>query len=1380
MDPAPSGNDALEGAVAALASAWESAPPAPDLSSFVTDAVKTDEATLVKLVRLDAEKRLHRTQPVRLEHYARAISPKAVAPGSALARVVLCYERLAGVSAAAARKRLGDAYAADIEAVFTAEPSMPPTEVDDDLGASEPHSDPDAVAQPRIWSKGDRLGPYRLRKRLGAGAFGEVWLADRRAPDLLVAIKVLKPGVTDEDSLRRFEVEAQALAFLEHQYIAKIHDAGTAGGLPYIAMEYVEGKPLTRYCDDRRLSIEQRLELVARICEGMQHAHQRQLIHRDLKPDNILVTEMVRHPSQVEETERRLVVGERDGDLIVAVPKILDFGLAKAAEKSVRLADGTLTIELGKMMGTPEYMAPEQAGHQPNEVTQKADVFSLGVILFETLSGTLPLPREQLRDLSLEELVATLRGTPRPEPSVRFGELDEESRRIASNRRGAGTAEELARRLHGRARHLCGKALRLEPDKRFSSVAALGRDIRNHLEDKDFIEAAAEPRRDRILRNIRNNRLPYAAAAAVFTALVVGIAGATAQWRRAEAATVRAEEQATIAAAREQEALQARNEADSNAEQALQARARAEGELAAKTEAFRLFSETIARARPSDGNAASLTIREVLAGSAEQIQQRSLDVAITAELLLTIGSTLNELRLQEDAVEVLRDLQELIDVNLSKPEQIDGAASRVDDLRLIKARGLRELVIARPWDQESPKLLAESIGIFTAVLGVEHEETVRAQVELAGLVKSDRGSEDRWEKVARAWLPTVAAFLGRDSAELQTEMLRRLWDAERLMAGGKREESVKQLTDFVKPIAERLGKLMADEIPRTLLTLARRQWDLKQENSAEACVRAALEMMESIDLQNNVKRIEDWRLAASLLIARGHGQEAAELIRKSWVLSCKLLGFEEQSTRSIALDYLQARALCGPYEGIVRDADEMLPERLYPKNSRWHWLARIGYIDAVRCALQQGIDPNLEDEEKRTILQATIEGFRGVGPRSLNPLASMSPPAVSYPDAISRLVDLGMDPNHRNSNGATAMHFAAFAGRVDAYAILKELGANATTTDARGSTPLHDAISGNKPDMVDALIQDGADIRASMSNGRTPMHLACRKGAVQIVQRLIDAGVGFDSISNMGVTPIHEVAASGSVELLEVVLRAGAKLDLLDHDGWSTLHFAANSGKADMIFRLIELKVPVDALCRSGDSPLHNAAIGGHLDAVLALIRSGASIDARANDGRTPLHYAALAARLDVAKALLDAGADIEARANDGSTPIISVLRGLREDRDSAAMLRLLLQRGADKNARQTTESGWSALHWAASQPGTLELIEILLDAGVDVDIRSADLITPLHATALSRRNDLSRNAERLIQRGASIHARDDLNKTPADYASEGSPIRRILEGQAP
>lgn len=428
----------------------------------------------------------------------------------------------------------------DATAPLTTAASFETAETDPHGLADDDASTGSTADSKREWSPGDTIGPYTLERRLGSGGFGEVWMAHRANPRLAVAIKVLKRNRVDRDNLRRFEIEAQALAFLEHRYVAKIHDAGTEHGLPYIAMEYVEGSPLNRYCDDRRLSFDQRLELMVRVCEGVQHAHQRGLIHRDLKPDNILVTEIVRHPREIDEHERRLIVDRSDESVTIAVPKVVDFGLAKSAKDSVRLVDGSLSMDLGRLMGTPEYMAPEQADPAGQLVTQKADIFALGVVLYQLLSGTLPLSREQLRNRAVAEMVSVLRYAPRPDLSTGFRKLDETSVSKMSQRRGERSGRELANRLQSRVRHLCGKALRLDPERRFSSAAMMALDIRNYLADRDFEEAAAEPRRDRVRRNLRRHRLAYATAAGIFLALLAGIASTTWQYRHAVAERDRA------------------------------------------------------------------------------------------------------------------------------------------------------------------------------------------------------------------------------------------------------------------------------------------------------------------------------------------------------------------------------------------------------------------------------------------------------------------------------------------------------------------------------------------------------------------------------------------------------------------------------------------------------------------------------------------------------------------------------------------------------------------------------------------------------------------------------------------------------------------------
>ncbi len=213
----------------------------------------------------------------------------------------------------------------------------------------------------------DRIGPYHLLQKVGEGGMGEVWMAEQREPfRRTVAVKVIKIGMDTRQVVARFEAERQALAVMDHPAIAKVLDAGaTAQGRPYFVMEYVKGERITDYCDRRRLSTADRLRLFVRVCEGVQHAHQKGIIHRDLKPSNVLVT-------------------MQDGQ---PVPKIIDFGIAKATGH--HLADGTVFTELGALVGTPEYMSPEQAEMGGLDVDTRNDIYSLGVLLYELLTGTL-------------------------------------------------------------------------------------------------------------------------------------------------------------------------------------------------------------------------------------------------------------------------------------------------------------------------------------------------------------------------------------------------------------------------------------------------------------------------------------------------------------------------------------------------------------------------------------------------------------------------------------------------------------------------------------------------------------------------------------------------------------------------------------------------------------------------------------------------------------------------------------------------------------------------------------------------------------------------------------------------------------------------------
>ena len=361
----------------------------------------------------------------------------------------------------------------------------------------------------------EQIGSFRLIHSLGEGGMGEVWLADQLEPvRRRVALKIIKAGMDTKEVVARFESERQALALMDHPAIAKVFDGGTtAEGRPYFVMEYFPGVPITEYCDTHKLSTTERLELFTEVCEGVQHAHQKAVIHRDLKPSNILV-------------------GRTDGE---AQPKIIDFGIAKAT--GYRLTERTLFTELGAVIGTPEYMSPEQADSTGQDVDTRTDVYSLGVILYQLLTGELPFASRELRAAPYEELRRRLREKEPARPSTRLSTLGGDLEEVAHNRNtDQGT---LRRQLEGDLDCITLKALEKERSRRYGTATELAEDIRRHFRNEP-VTARAPGAGYRLQKYLRRHRVGAGVVAGLATLLVAFAATMAVQVRRTAAERDRA------------------------------------------------------------------------------------------------------------------------------------------------------------------------------------------------------------------------------------------------------------------------------------------------------------------------------------------------------------------------------------------------------------------------------------------------------------------------------------------------------------------------------------------------------------------------------------------------------------------------------------------------------------------------------------------------------------------------------------------------------------------------------------------------------------------------------------------------------------------------
>jgi serine/threonine protein kinase/tetratricopeptide (TPR) repeat protein len=609
----------------------------------------------------------------------------------------------------------------------------------------------DADVPPLIEGPRTNIGPYKLLEPIGEGGMGSVYLAEQAHPiRRRVALKVIKPGMDSQQVIARFEVERQALALMDHPHIARVIDAGTTdAGRPYFVMDLVKGVPITEYCDQNRLTPQQRLELFISVCQAIQHAHQKGIIHRDIKPSNVLVTLQDANP----------------------VPKVIDFGIAKAIDQ--RLTERTLFTQFGAVVGTPEYMSPEQAGMSGLDIDTRSDIYSLGVLLYELLTGSTPLRRETLRAAGFDEILRRIREEEPPRPSTRLSHSTDTLPSISA-RRHIEPAR-LTKLVRGELDWIVMKALEKDRTRRYETASGLARDVERYLNGEP-VEAGPPSAAYKLKKYALKHRAGLATA--VGFAVVLVAATVISSWLAIRAAR---------AAQRERQALDTARERLGQIEKA--------NDLLAS-----IFRDLDPDAEEKQGKPLRAILGERLDRAAEQLDSQAIGDPLTvAKLQHILGRTQLSLGFAQEAIALAAKARRTREQMLG-PDHPHTLSSR--NVLAIAYRDAGQTA-------EAIVLYQETLKLATTKLGPDHPSTLASRNNLA-LAYLDAGQTAEAIALHQETLKLTTAKLGPDHPNT-LDSRNNLANA--YQAAGRTAEAIALLEENLKLRTAKLGPEHSKTLP---------------------------------------------------------------------------------------------------------------------------------------------------------------------------------------------------------------------------------------------------------------------------------------------------------------------------------------------------------------------------------------------------------------------------------------------------------------------------------------------------------------------------------------------------------------------------------------